>query len=344
MNPEKILIIQTAFLGDVILTIPLIKAVRKKYPRSKISFLLIPQTKKLLQNNPYLNEIIVYDKKDKEKGVFNFLKLIKKIKGMAFDLAFVPHRSLRSTLLTCFAGIPQRVGFDESSGSFLFTRRIKYIQNQSEIKRNLSLLEEELFSEKEFLPELFPSTDDFRYVNYLLKSWNIQENDRMVGIAPGSVWETKRWLPERFGQVAESLIEKLGAKVVFIGGKEDEPLCIEISRDMKSKPFIAAGKLTPLQSAVLISRGKAVLSNDTAPMHIAVAMRIPVVAIFGSTVPEFGFAPTGEKDIVIQKKVYCRPCGIHGRRKCPEKHFRCMKEITSEEVFEAVRILWSENR
>ncbi|MCJ7497106.1 MAG: lipopolysaccharide heptosyltransferase II [candidate division Zixibacteria bacterium] len=337
MNPEKILIIQTAFLGDVILTTPLIKAVRKKYTRSKIYFLLIPQTKVLLQNSPYLNEIIVYDKKDKEKGVFGFLELIKKIKGMAFDLAFVPHRSLRSALLVYLAGIPQRAGFDRSSGSFLFTKKIKYYQNHTETRRNLSLVfEKELFPEKDFLPELFPSKEDFKYIESLFENWGIQKDDKIVGIAPGSVWETKRWLPERFGQVAESLIEKLGAKVIFLGGKEDEPLCMEISRAMKSKPFIAAGKLTPLQSAALISRGKVVLSNDTAPMHIAVAMRIPVVAIFGSTVPEFGFAPTGEKDMVIQKEVYCQPCGIHGRRKCPEKHFRCMKEITSEEVFDVV--------
>jgi heptosyltransferase-2 len=324
-------------LGDVILTTPLIKAVRKKYPQSQIFFLAIPQTKELLQNNPYLDEIIVYDKKDKEKGIFGFLKLIKKIKGTAFDLAFVPHRSLRSALLTYFTRIPQRIGFNKSSGSFLLTKKIKYYQNHTETRRNLSLLfEKELFPEKDFLPELFPSEEDFKYVESLFENWGIQKNDKMVGIAPGSIWETKRWLPERFGEVAEALIEKLGLKVVFIGGKEDELLCMEISRDMKNKPFIAAGKLTPLQSAALISRCKVVLSNDTAPMHIAVAMRILVIAIFGSTVPEFGFAPTSEKDIVIQKEVYCRPCGIHGRRRCPEKHFKCMKEITTEEVFDVV--------
>jgi len=336
MNPEKILIIQTAFLGDVILATPFLKAVRKKYSHSKIFFLLIPQTSGLLQNNLFLDELIVYDKKGKEKGVFSFFNLLKKIKALGFDLAFVPHRSLRSALLVYFAGIPQRVGFDKSAGSFLFTKKIRYIQNQPEVKRNLSLLEKDLFSENDFLPELFPSEEDFRYIVNLFKSWDIKRNDKIVGIAPGSVWETKRWLPERFGKVAESLMEKLGAKVVFLGGKEDEDLCLEISKDMKNKSFIAAGKTSPLQSAALISRCKVVLSNDTAPMHIAVAMRVPVVAIFGSTIPEFGFAPTGGKDIIIQKEVYCRPCGIHGKRRCPEKHFRCMKEITAEEVFDLV--------
>jgi heptosyltransferase II len=343
MNPDKILIIQTAFLGDVVLSTPLIKAVKKKYAHSKIFFLLIPQSKELLQNNPHLDGIIVYDKKDKERGVSSFIALARRIRASGFELAVIPHRSFRSALLAYLAGIPQRVGFDKSSGAFLLTKKIEYTQNQPEVKRNLSLLETDITPESDCLPELFPCEDDFKYIEELFKNWDVKREDKVVGIAPGSVWNTKRWLPERFGEVAESLIEKLGAKVIFIGGKEDEKLCLEIASNMKSKPFITAGKTSPLQSAALISRCRVILSNDTAPMHMAVAMRVPVVAIFGSTIPEFGFAPTGKNDLVIQKEIYCRPCGIHGRKKCPEKHFRCMKEITTEEVFEAVRKLWSAN-
>lgn len=336
MNPEKILIIQTAFLGDVILCTPLIKGARKKYPDSKVYFLAIPQTKGLLLNNPYLDKIIVYDKKNKEKGIFHYLDLIKKIKTENFDLAFVPHRSLRSALLAYLAGVPQRIGFNKSAGSFLFTKKIKYVQNQLETKRNLSFLETKSISEDDFMPELFPSEEDSRYVGDLFRDWGIKENDKVVGIAPGSVWETKRWLPDRFGQVADLLMGNFKAKVIFLGGKEDKGLCLKISREMRNKPFIAAGKTTPLQSAALVSRCKVILSNDTAPMHMAVARRTPVVAIFGSTTPEFGFAPAGKNDIIVQKEVYCRPCGIHGRRKCPEKHFRCMKEVAVEEVFESI--------
>jgi len=336
MIPDKILIIQTAFLGDVVLSTPLIKAVKKNYPNSKIFFLLIPQTKELLQNNPNLDGIIVYDKKDKERRVSSFIALARRIRACGFELALIPHRSFRSALLAYLAGIPQRVGFDKSSGAFLFTKKIKYTQNQPEVKRNLSLLEKDIPPENDCLPELFPSEDDFKYIEELFKNWGIKKEDKIVGIAPGSVWNTKRWLPERFGEVAEALIEKLGAKVIFIGGKEDEKLCLEIASNMKSKPLTAAGKTSPLQSAALIPRCRVILSNDTAPMHMAVAMRVPVVAIFGSTIPEFGFAPTGKNDLVIQKEIYCRPCGIHGRKKCPEKHFRCMKEITAEEVFETV--------
>lgn len=336
MSPERILIIQTAFLGDVILCTPLVKKVREKHPESKIFFLAIPQTRELLRNNPYLDEIIVYDKKDKERSIFYYFDLVKKIKAKNFDLALVPHRSLRSAFLAYLARIPQRVGFDKSTGSFLFTKKIKYVQNQLETIRNLSLLETKSFSEDELLPELFPSEDDLKYVENLFRVWGIKEDDGIGGIAPGSVWETKRWLPERFGEIADLLMENFKAKIIFLGGKDDEGLCLDISKNMRNKPFIAAGKATPLQSASLISRCKVILSNDTAPMHMAVAMRTPVVAIFGSTVPEFGFAPSGKNDVVIQKEVYCRPCGIHGKRKCPEKHFRCMKEIAVKEVLESV--------
>lgn len=333
---EKILIVQTAFLGDVILTTPLIKAIKKIYPDSYLSFLLIPETKDVLANNPGLDEIIVYDKRAKEKGIFDFFSLVKRIKSKGFDKAFIPHRSLRSALLCFSSKIPKRIGFDTSAGSFLFTRKVKYQKNQHEIERNLSLLFN-LKDKKEFLPELFPSPNDFDKVEIFLRDQNLDSGEKLVGIAPGSVWATKRWLPERFAQVADLLINELNTGIVFLGSKEDEELCFHISNLMKTKPIIAAGKMSILQSATLISKCKVIISNDSAPVHMAVAMRTPVVEIYGSTVPQFGFATYGEKNKILEKPLYCRPCGIHGKSKCPEKHFRCMKEITTQEVFEAVK-------
>ncbi|MDH4223667.1 MAG: lipopolysaccharide heptosyltransferase II [candidate division Zixibacteria bacterium] len=336
MNPKKILIIQTAFLGDVILCTPLLKAVRKKYPSGEIFFLVIPQTAGLLQNNPHINQVMIYDKKGKDRGFLNYVKLVRKIRAENFDMAFLPHRSFRSSLLAYLSGIPRRIGFNKNSASFLLTEKIRYVQNMPEVKRNLVLVEDKFSSDNDFLPELFPSGSDFKYVEDLFKLWDIGGSNKIVVIAPGSVWETKRWLPERFGEAADLIIDKLKAKVVFLGGKDDFELCLKISENMKNKSFVAAGKTSPLQSAALLSKCKVVLSNDTAPMHMGVAMRTPVVAIFGSTVPGFGFAPTGDRDVIIQKEVYCRPCGIHGKRKCPEKHFRCMKDISTEEIMEAI--------
>jgi len=376
----RILIIQTAFLGDVILCTPLIKTTRKLFPESFISFLLIPETKNILENNPHLNEVIVYDKRRKDKGLKNFFKMVKYVREKDFDLAIIPHRHLRAALLAYLAKIPQRIGFDRSSGSFLFTQKVTYQKNLHEVERNLSLLKffkPDLLMQKQKLtlltqhptpakggrlhklpppsmgggegegdyvdsfvtdktPELFPNAQDFLYAQELLQGSGIKENDNMVGIAPGSIWATKRWFSERFAEVADLLIKKVGVKVILLGSNDDKKLCIEIANLMETKPVILAGKTSILQSAAILSQCKVILSNDSAPVHIASAMKKPVVAIFGSTIPEFGFAPYGEGHIIIEKKIECRPCGIHGKKRCPEKHFKCMTEISAQEVFEAL--------
>jgi len=393
MMIRRIVIIQTAFLGDVILCTPLIKATRKLFSDAFISFLLIPETKNILENNPHLDEIIVYDKKGKDKGLKNFFKMVKEIKKRNFDLSIIPHRYLRSALLVYLAKIPQRIGFDKSSGSFLFTQKVTYQNNSHEVERNLSLLNDfspgRLIKKQEIdlltphpipptdftslnlpqgerglpkfpppsmgggkgegdyvsllnslatdkTPELFPIPQDFSHAQKLLQDSGIKENEKIVGIAPGSVWATKRWLPERFAEVSDRLIKETGTKVIFLGSKEDEKLCLEIANLMEEKPIILAGKTDILQSAAIISKCKVILSGDSAPVHIASAVRKPVVAIFGSTIPEFGFAPYGEGNIIIEKKMDCRPCGIHGKNKCPKKHFKCMTEITTQEVLEAL--------
>jgi heptosyltransferase-2 len=332
---EKILIVQTAFLGDVILTTPLIKGIKKISPDSFLSFLLIPETQDVLANNPRLDEIIIYDKRNKEKGIHFFFSLVKKVKSKGFDKALIPHRSLRSACLCFLSKIPRRIGFDRSAGSFLFTRKVKYQKNHHEIERNLSLLSN--FKEKkEFLPELFPSQEDFSKVEMFFRDQNLDAGEKLVGMAPGSIWATKRWLPQRFGQVADRLMKDSKANIVFLGSKEDEDLCYQISNLMKKQPIMAAGKMSFLQASALISKCEVILSNDSAPVHMAVAVGTPVVEIYGSTTPQFGFYPYGDKNVIIEKPLYCRPCGIHGKNKCPEKHFRCMREITAEQVFEAI--------
>ena len=289
-----------------------------------------------MENNPHLNEVIVYDKRGKNKGPKNFFKMVEKIKMKDFDLAIIPHRYLRSALLAYLARVPQRIGFDKSVGSFLFTKKVTYQSNWHEVERNLHLLDDFSYDLLDGTPELFPSTEDYSYASQLLRDSGVKENDKTVGIAPGSVWATKRWLPERFAEISDLLIKEAGAKVIFLGSNEDEELCSETANLMEEKPVILAGKTNVLQSAAIISKCKVILSNDSAPVHIASAMKKPVVAIFGSTIPEFGFAPYGEGNIVIEKKMECRPCGIHGKNRCPEKHFKCMTEITTKEVVQAL--------
>lgn len=333
---EKILLVQTAFIGDVVLTTPLIKAVKKKFSNSKLSVLVIPQTAELLMNNPYVDEVIVYDKRGQEKSLHAFFQLVNKIKQEKFDLALVPHRSYRSSFLVFLSKIPERIGFDKNQANFFLTKKVTYQNNLHEIDRNLSLIQANGLKLEEKLPELFPDKNNFTTVENFLTENEVKLADPLIAIAPGSTWATKRWLLEGFAKVADWLIQKEKAKVVLIGSKEDEKLANDIGNLMQTKPVVACGKLSLLESAVLLSKCKLLLANDTAPVHMAVAMKTPVVEIYGSTVPAFGFYPYGDGHLIIEKNLPCRPCGIHGHQKCPLGHFRCMKEISAEEVFNTV--------
>jgi len=334
MSFRKVLIIQTAFPGDLILTTPLIRAIKENFPEAFVSILVIPQTKELLKNNPYLDQVITYDKK--REGWLGFLSTLKRLKKEEFDLAVVPHRSLRSALLA-YISCKVRVGFDKSVGKFLLTEQVTYKQDLHEIERNLSLLSFAGLKSKLVLPELFPGSEEFSKVEGFLRRHKAEFSDELVCIAPGSVWRTKRWLPERFAQVADWLTQREEVKVVISGSRQDFGLAEEMAGQMSAKSINTCGELSLLESAALFNKSRLVLSNDSAPTHLAVAMRTPVVTIFGSTVPEFGFYPYGEENEIVQRKLYCRPCGIHGRGSCPEGHFRCMKEISAEEVFEVIQ-------
>jgi heptosyltransferase-2 len=341
MSFDRILIIQTAFPGDLILTTPLIRATKEKYPQARLTLLVIPETQDLLKNNPYVSEVLNYDKRS--RPVSQFFAVLKEVKKRNFDLALTPHRSFRSALLAYGGGCRRRVGFDTSAGRFLLTDRIKYRLDWHEIERNLSLLHPDGAKPQGICPELYPGTWEIEKVVSFLQKHNAKLEDDLVCLAPGSVWATKRWLPQRFAQVADWLM-KQQVKTVLIGSEEDSSLAEEICSNMSAKPINACGKLSLLESAALISTSRLVISHDSAPTHMAVAMSIPVITIFGSTVPEFGFYPYGEGNVIVQKQLYCRPCGIHGRKKCPERHFRCMNDITAEEVFEAVQGRLNEKR
>jgi heptosyltransferase-2 len=341
-NLKRIILIQTAFIGDAVLSLPLVQVLKRFHPEAELDVVAVPRSASLFRNHPDLSRVIEYDKRGKDKGVRGFARLVRQLRKNSYDLAIVPHRSIRSALLAALAGIPARIGFDVSAGWFLFTTTVKYRKDIHEIERNLSLLEGlgKTFSGRE-LPALFPSTGDVEAINEFLRQANLSERDGMIAIAPGTIWNTKRWLKEGFAEVARKLAQR-GHPVVLVGGREDDELCSEISTSVKSEKVVsAAGKLTLLESAELVRRCKVLISNDSAPMHIAVAMKTPVVAIFGATVAEFGFAPYGPKDIVVETPgLTCRPCSIHGGNKCPIETFECMRNISPEKVLrEAERFI-----
>lgn len=340
---ENILVVQTAFLGDVVLTLPLVQVVKRFFPEAKIDFLTAPRGAGILKNHSDIETVIEFDKNGKDSGVRGLFRVTENVRKQNYDVAIVPHRSLRSALLVWRAKIPQRIGFHKSAGRFFFTNVVRYENTLHEIDRNISLLNPlDISWKQKELPRLYPAETDITTVDELLRDANISDTSSMIAIAPGTMWNTKRWLKERYAELVERFVHR-NFIAALIGGREDKALCEEIARSVSEEKriFNAAGGLSLLQSAELLRRCRLLVCNDSAPMHLAVAMRTPVVAIFGATIPEFGFAPYGKYDVVVETEgLNCRPCSIHGGDRCPIRTFVCMKEITSEKVYHtSMRVL-----
>jgi heptosyltransferase-2 len=336
---KRYLVIQTAFIGDAVLTLPLAQVLKKVDVEASVDVLVIPRTSELFSNHPAINQVLVFDKRGKDSGLAGLRRFAHFIAGTKYDVALVPHRSIRSALLPWLGRIPSRIGFDRSAGWFLMTQTVRYDPSMHEVKRNLSLLQALgiQWPGKE-LPNLFPTSADVQKVDAFLEGSGLSKSSPFIGIAPGSAWQTKRWLKERFAEIAKSLALE-GFSPVLIGGKEDEQLCQEIKAGTASnRVAISAGYLSVIQSAELIRRCRVLVSNDSAPMHLGVAMRTPVLAIFGSTVQGFGFAPYGNHSVVVETNdLPCRPCSVHGSQRCPVKTFDCMVNISASAVFNKVR-------
>jgi len=335
---KRILVIQTAFIGDVILMLPLVKVLKENYQYCKIDFLCIPQTSNLLENNPNINDVIVYDKNGTDKGTKNLFKIIKTVRKGNYDIILTPHRSFRSAIISFFSNCKTTISFDKSSMSFLYTNRVEYEERSHEIIRNLKLLKPLGINETEIIkPDLYPGEKDKYVVDDFTKKYGISEEEKFISIAPGSVWNTKRFPEEKFVKLLDCFTgDKI--KIILIGSESDHKLCESILSSSDNKNICnLAGELSLLQSAELIKRVKLLITNDSAPLHIANSVGTNVIAIFGATTPAFGFYPYGKSDVVYEiNGLDCRPCAIHGGNKCPVKSFDCMIRIDEEEIYRTV--------
>ena len=343
-RPRNILVVQTAYLGDLILTLPLIQELDRSFPDGRVSVLAIPSTEEILLNHPAVDDRLVFDKRGRDRGWRGLLRTVRLLRGKDFDTVLVPHRSLRSALLVKLAGIPRRIGFNASAGSFLLTDRVRRDTTAPETRRNLDLLTALDLEPAGGPPRVYPGRDHHRRARaFLDRHWDTPP-EVLIGVAPGSVWPTKRWLAEGYAEVIRRLQEEDGHSMVLFGGEEDGPLCREIARLSGMEIAVAAGELSVLSAAALMERCRVVVSNDSAAAHLAAAAGRPVVAVFGPTVPAFGFAPSGSGHIVLETDLECRPCGVHGGNRCPRRTFACMRAVTPEAVLEAVRSILQSGR
>lgn len=336
MKKIRILIIHTAFIGDIVLSTPLIKKLRDTYPKAEITYLTTPVGASILRNSPHLNHIIEYDKRGEHKGIKGFWAIAKKLKMEAYNLVITPHRYLRSTFLTFLTGAPIRRGYDSAAASFLYNERVHYDKSKHEVEKLLSFVPKD--EGKRYEIEIFPTELEVEKVDKLLE----KRREKVVVVAPGSKWFTKKWPLEYFNRVIKELEKREDTTVVVVGGKEE----MFFNMPLANTTIDLRGKTTLLELAEVIRRADIVLTNDSSPIHIASAFpNVRILALFGPTVEKFGFFPWSKNSEVFQVEgLECRPCSIHGGDSCPKKHFKCMLDIKPEMVLERIEsILESEN-
>jgi heptosyltransferase-2 len=335
------LVIQTSFLGDTVLTTPLIAELARRGP---VDVVVTPASAPLLKNNPDVRELIVYDKRGDARGMTGLWRASRSLvtrcppgagarDATCVDVAYLAQGSVRSAMLAMLAGIRERVGFSTSAGRLLYTRTIPYRDDLHHAERLWRLavgLGAPLESAETIRPRLYPGDEESAAVEALLSEhgW---DGEPLLALAPGSVWATKRW--PYFPELAQRLASRW--RIAVLGGPRDldETRAIVEALGPAHRPVVATGKLSLLGSADLLRRSAALVTNDSAPLHLASAMGTPTVAVFGPTVPEFGFGPLApRREVAGHPSLSCRPCDRHGPSRCPLSHWRCMRELAPESL------------
>lgn len=336
---KKILVIQTAFIGDVVLATGIIEKLHAYFPDAQIDFLLRKGNEGLLAGHPFLHAVLIWDKK-KEK-LRNLVRMGRKIRRARYDIVINVQRFAATGLLTFFSGAGETIGFDKNPLSRGFTRRIPHIVSTSEaplheIKRNQELIRH-LTDAEPARPRLYPSAADYEKVRAC-------KDSPYITISPASVWFTKQYPREKW----VDFIKKVpgGYTIYLLGGPEDKELCIYIKEQVTGErngetagaPVVVdlSGQFSFLQSAALMKDAHMNYTNDSAPMHFASALNAPVTAIYCSTVPAFGFGPLSDVRYIVEveEALDCRPCGLHGYRACPLGHFNCAHHIKDKQLLD----------
>lgn len=336
---RRIGIWQTAFLGDAVLTLPLIQAVAARFPAAEVHLFVRAGVEGLFAAQRELTSVRPFAKRGAQKSLLAAGRLGKELALEGFDLWISPHKSLRSALVARAVGAPMRIGYDQPWYNWLaYTHLVpRRFDELDEVERLMQLV----------LPlEISPTPPKARL--------DLPEDARaraaeafadfpaapILGIHPGSTWPTKCWPVEHFSAVASTALAA-GVSVALFAGPGEEALAARIEQDCAGAGFLKnlAGQLPLPVMAAALPHLNAYLTNDSGPMHLAWVQDVPLVALFGPTVRQLGFFPRGENSRVLEMSMDCRPCGLHGHKACPRQHHACMRDITPEAAWQALRPL-----
>ncbi len=340
-EPKKILVVRTDRLGDVILSTPVIKNLRLAYPSSFIAFMCRPYTKDVLLGNPYLDEVIIYDKYGRHRSVASSLRFALSLSKKKFDLALILHPTNRVHMITFFARIPMRVGWDRKMG-ILLTHRLSHTKQNGikhEMEYTLDILhlagipvvEHALF---------FPVQEEAKKkVAALLREKGLNDNDKFFVIHPSASCPSKRWPISYFGKLVDMIKDTFDKPILIISSKEERRFCDELFEG-RSYLVDLRGELNIGQLGALMEKVEVLVSNDSGPVHIAAALGRPVISIFGRSDPGLSprrWRPLGKNSFFFHKDVGCTVCLAHN---C-DKGFLCLKAIKPEDIFELIKKILS---
>ena len=341
--PSRILLTQTAFLGDVVLATSLQRCLERALPGAEVHWLVRPDAQAIVAPLVPKGRVLVYAKRAEGRGLSGFLRMSSVLAARQFDAALAVQRSFRTAALLWHAGIPTRVGYAGAGGAFFYNRRVPYAGDHA--RDRMVGLVQGLGLSAASPPAPFLSVDAASRgsIEARLTQAGVGPEERLLVLAPGSAWATKQWPARHFGQAAAELLAGGFDRAIVVGGSGDCSLAQEISRACHADPSRVldwTGRTTMAELIALIDRASLCLANDSAPGHVAGAVDTPLVAVFGPTTPEMGFAPLGRAVAVVgHEDLDCRPCSRHGSAHCPIGTHACMEDLEPGVVVRAVERL-----
>ena len=333
----KILIIHTAFIGDIVLSTPLIQKLKDLYPKSEIDYLTLPTNQSVLYNNPNLNEIILYDKKGKDKGIKGFLKVLKILKQKKYDYAVIPHRFIKSILLAKLAKISDIVGFDVATGSSLLDKKVHYDMKKHEVERLLNLVG---YEGKKIPVRIYPAKENFVKIEKMLtiSGYTGKKEQKLILVAPGSQRPEKMWPIEKYREIIERLKKNKNYFIGITGSKSEKELPLNFEKDKNVIDF--RGEISLVEFGALISKADVVVGNDSSPIHIASGFEKPfVIGIFGPGKRSLGFFPWTEKSNVIEDNEFYENNIVtipKKQHKYKKDYYKGIPLISTDRVYEEI--------
>lgn len=335
---EKLLIRAVNWVGDAVMTTPALAVIRENFPQAEIVLLANPLVSQLFMPHPAVDRVITFDRHGVHKGLAGRLRLASQLRKQAFDAAIILPNSFESALIPWLAGIPIRLGKSSDGRGFMLTERFRpdpLKPAAHEVEYYLELLRSFGISGQTRAPQLMVTPEESREAGLRLAEHGITVDDFVVGINPGAAFgSAKRWFPERFAEVAGRLTAAWNAKIAIFGGPGETDIAAGIERHLAGPCCNLAGKTNLRELMALIRRCNFFISNDSGPMHIAAALGVPLVAIFGST-DHATTSPYTDKAVIVRKEIECAPCKL---RECPTDH-RCMTAVSADDVVQAALCL-----